>query len=82
LNPPLSSTVLSAEPLDDVPTVELVVLKQDSRWALLLDNSLLALGINVPSPPHLAGLVAASDHCRRSAQPLCRGPVIPPKHLW
>jgi hypothetical protein len=78
----LSSTVLSGEPLDDLTTVELVVLKQDSRWALLLDNRLLALGINVPSPAHLAGLVAASDHLRRSAQPICRGPVIPPKHLW
>ena len=78
----LSSTVLSVEPLGDLTTVELVVVKQDSRWALIHDNRLLALGIGVPSPAHLAGLVGDSDHQRRSAQPTCRGPVTPPTHLW
>jgi hypothetical protein len=78
----LSSTVLSAEPLGDVTTVELVVAKQDSRWALIVDNRLLGLGINVPSPAHLGGLVAAGDHRRRSAEPTCRGPVTRPTHLW
>ena len=78
----LSSTVLSAEPFGDLTTIELVVAKQDSRWALIVDNRLLAIGTNVPSPAHLAGLVAASDHQRRSPQPPCRGPVTPPKHLW
>jgi len=34
------------------------VSKQDSRWALLGDNRLLGLGINVSSPAHLAGLFA------------------------
>ena len=78
----LSSTVLSAEPLGDLATVELVVAKQDSRWALLGDNRLIDLGVNVPSPAHLAGLVAADHHQRRSAQPTCRGPVSRPTHLW
>jgi hypothetical protein len=78
----LSSTILSAEPLGDLTTVELVVAKQDSRWALIVDNRLLALGVNVPSPAHLAGVVAVGDHWRRSAQPTCRGPVTRPKHLW
>ena len=78
----LSSTVLSAEPLGDLASVELVVIKRDSRWALIVDNRLLAMGINVPSPAHLAGLVVADHHRRRSAQPTCRGPVTPPKHLW
>jgi hypothetical protein len=78
----LSSTVLSAEPLGDVTTVELVVAKQDSRWALIADNRLLGLGINVPSPAHLARLVAADHHRRRSPHPTCRGPVTRPTHLW
>jgi hypothetical protein len=78
----LSSTVLSAEPLGDLTNVELVVAKQDSRWALLDDNRLLGLGINVPSPAYLASLVAADDHRRRSPQPICRGPVTRPTHLW
>ena len=78
----LSSTVLSAEPLGDLTTVELVVAKLDSRWALLVDNRLLGLGINVPSPAHLASLVATAHHRRRSAQPTCRGPVTRPTHLW
>ena len=78
----LASTVLSAEPLDDIASVELIVVKQDSRWALIADNRLLAIGVNVPSPAHLAGLIAADDHRRRSAQPNCRGPVTPPTHLW
>ena len=78
----LSSTVLSTEPLGDLASVELVVVKQDSRWALIVDNRLLAMGINVPSPAHLAGLVAADHHRRRSAEPTCRRPVTPPKHLW
>jgi hypothetical protein len=78
----LSSTVLSAEPLGDLTTVELVVAKQDSRWALIVDNRLLALGVNVPSPAHLAGVVAASDHRRRNPEPTCRGSVTRPKHLW
>ena len=78
----LSSTVLSTEPLGDLASVELVVVKQDSRWALIVDNRLLAMGLNVPSPAHLAGVVAADHHRRRSAQPTCRGPVTPPKHLW
>ena len=78
----LASTVLSADPLDDLTTVELVVAKQDSRWALIVDNRLLGLSVNVPSPAYLAGLVADGDHRRRSPQPLCRGPVTPPKHLW
>ena len=78
----LSSTVLSAEPLGDVTAVELVVAKQDSRWALIVDNRLLGLGINVPSPAHLAGLVAANDHRRRNTEPTCRGPVTRPTHLW
>ena len=78
----LSSTVLSAESLGDVTTVELVVAKQDSRWALVVDNRLLGLGINVPSPAHLAGLVAADHYRRRSPQPTCRGPVTRPTHLW
>ena len=78
----LASTVLSAEPLDDLTTVELVVAKHDSRWALIHDNRLLALGLGVPSPAHLAGLIADSDHRRRSAQQTCRGPVAPPTHLW
>src|SRR6185312_8419389 len=71
----LASTVLSADPLDDLTTVELVVAKQDSRWALIVDNRLLGLGVNVPSPAYLAGLVADGDHRRRSPQPPCRGPV-------
>jgi hypothetical protein len=79
----LASTVLSAEPLGDVASVELVVVKHNSRWALIVDNRLLAMGLNVPAPAHLAGLVAANHHQRRSAaQPTCRGPVTPPKHLW
>ena len=78
----LASTVLSAEPLGDLTTVELVVVKQDSRWALLADNRLLGLGINVPSPAHLAGLVASDHHRRRSAQPTRRGPATRPTHLW
>jgi hypothetical protein len=78
----LSSTVLSAEPLGNLTTVELVVAKQDSRWALIADNRLLALGVNVPSPAHLAGLIAANHHQRRNAESACRGPVAPPKHLW
>jgi hypothetical protein len=78
----LSSTVLSAEPLGDITTVELVVSKHDSRWALIADNRLLGLGINVPSPAHLAGLVTADHHRRRSADPTCRGPVARPTHLW
>jgi hypothetical protein len=78
----LSSTVLSAEPLDDLTTVELALAKQDSRWALLGDNRLLGLGINVPSPAHLAGLVAAGHHRRRSPQPTCGEPVNQPNHLW
>ena len=78
----LSSTVLSTEPLGNLASVELVVVKQDSRWALIVDNRLLAMGINVPSPAHLAGLAAADHHRRRSAQPTCRRPVTPPKHLW
>ena len=78
----LSSTVLSAEPLDDLTTVELVVAKRDSRWALIVDNRLLGIGVNVPSPAHLAGVVADSDYQRRSAEPPCRGTVTPPKHLW
>jgi hypothetical protein len=40
------------------------------------------LGDLAPSPAHLAGLVAADHHRRRSAQPTCRRPVTPPKHLW
>jgi hypothetical protein len=78
----LSSTVLSTEPLDDLASVELVVVKPDSRWTLIVENRLLAMGINVPSPAHLAGLVAADHHRRCSAQPTRRGPVTPPEHLW
>jgi hypothetical protein len=78
----LSSTVLSAEPLGDLTTVELVVAKQHSRWALIVDNRLLGLGINVPSPARLAGLIGANDHRRRSPLPTRRGPVIRPTHLW
>jgi hypothetical protein len=78
----LSSTVLSAQPLGDLASVELVVVKQDSRWALIVDNRLLAMGVNLPSPAYLAGLVAADHHRRRSAQPTRRGPVTPPEHLW
>jgi hypothetical protein len=78
----LFSTVLSAEPLDDLTTVELVVAKQDSRWALLVDNRLVGLGINVPSPAHLTGLIAADHHRWGSALPTCRGPVNRPTHLW
>jgi hypothetical protein len=78
----LSSTVLSAEPLDDLTTVELVVAKQDSRWALIGDNRLLGLGVNVPSPAYLVGLVAADHERRRNPEPTCRGPVARPNHLW
>ena len=56
--------------------------KQDSRWALIVDNRLLALGVNVPSPAELASLIVDSHHQRRSSEPTCRGPITRPKHLW
>ena len=79
----LASTVLSSDPLGDLASVDLVLVKQTARWALMLENRMIATGLHVPPPRYLAEIAHAVQVSRRSAQPdTCRGPASPPSHLW
>lgn len=79
----LASTVLSGDPLGDLASVDLVLIKDTARWALMLQDRMTATGLHVPPPRHLAEIAHAAHASRRSALPdTCRGPMNPPSHLW
>jgi hypothetical protein len=79
----LASTVLSSDPLGDLTSVDLILIKHTARWALMLGDRMIATGQNVPAPRYLAEIAQIVQVSRRSAQPdTCRGPVNPPTHLW
>jgi hypothetical protein len=79
----LASTVLSSDPLGDVVSIELVLVKHTRQWALIYRDRMIAVGVDVPAPAYLADLVhAAHLHGRTAPTDTCRGPVHPPKHLW
>ena len=79
----LASTVLSSDPLGDVVSIELVLVKRTRQWALIYRDRMISAGIDVPAPAYLAGLVHAAHHHGRTAQTdTCRGTAHPPKHLW
>jgi hypothetical protein len=79
----LASTVLSSDPLGDVVSIELVLVKHSRQWALIYRDRMIAAGINVPAPAYLADLVHTAHLHRRTAQTdTCRGAAHPPKHLW
>ena len=79
----VASTVLSSDPLGDLLSVDLVVVKRTARWALMLQDRMIATGLQVPPPRYLAEIADTVHASRRSAQPdVCRGPSNPPSHLW
>lgn len=79
----LASTVLSSDPLGDLASIDLVLVKHTAGWALMLDDRMIAAGRNIPPPRYLAEIAHTVQVSRRSAQPgTCRGPVNPPTHLW
>lgn len=79
----LASTVLSSDPLGDLASVDLILVKDTARWALMLQNRMIATGRDVPPPRYLADIAHAAQQSRRSALPdSCRGPMNPPSHLW
>ena len=79
----LASTVLSSDPLGNLISVDLVLIKHTARWALMLQDRMIATGGNVPPPRYLAEVADAVHVSRRSAQPdTCRGSSNPPSHLW
>ena len=79
----LASSILTSDPLGTIVCVDLLIVRASGRWALLFQDRMIGTGAHVPSPSHLAGLVSADHHQRRSAvTETCRGPVEQPKHLW
>ena len=79
----LASTVWSTDPLGDLLSADLILIPRTDRWALILQNRMIATGPDVPSPRYLADLVHAAYDARRIPAPdTCRGPVTPPSHLW
>ena len=79
----LASTVWSTDPLGDLLSADLILVPRTGRWALILQNRMIATGLHVPSPRYLADLVhVAYDARRRPAPDTCRGPATPPTHLW
>jgi hypothetical protein len=79
----LASAVWSTDPLGDLLSADLILVKRTGRWALILQNRMIATGPHVPPPRYLADLVGAAYDARRSPAPdSCRGPATPPSHLW
>ena len=79
----LASSILTSDPLGALLSVDLLISRATGRWALLVQDRMIGTGPCVPSPSHLAGLVLADHHDRRSPiTATCRGPVERPKHLW
>jgi hypothetical protein len=79
----LASIVWSTDPVGDLLSVDLILIPRTDRWALIVQNRMIATGLHVPSPRYLADLVHAAYDARRSPEPdVRRGPVIPPSHLW
>lgn len=79
----LASTVWSTNPVGDLLSADLILVRRTDRWALIVQNRMIATGLRVPSPRYLADLVHAAYDARRSPEPdVRRGPVTPPSHLW
>lgn len=79
----LESSILSSDPLGAVMVVDLLIGRSTGRWTLTVQERMIGTGLYVPSPSHLAGLVAADHHQRRSPiTATCRGPFERPKYLW
>ena len=79
----LASTVFSDDPLGHLTSVDLALVKHTARWALMLNDRMIATGQYSPPPRYLADIAHAAHLNRRSAMPdTCRGPVDPPSHLW
>ena len=79
----LTTTVLSSDPLGDLLSVDLVLVKHTRRWALMLQHRMIATGLDVPAPRYLAEIAVTVQASRRAAQPdSCRGLMNPPSHLW
>ena len=79
----LASTVWSTDPLSDLLSADLILIPRTDRWALILQNRMIATGPRTPSPRYLADLVHTAYDARRYPEPdVHRGPVPPPSHLW
>jgi hypothetical protein len=74
----LAATVLSTDPRDLLVTVDLLLNRQTGRWVLTSRDRIIATGPHLPSPSHLAELVAV-EHDRRR-RPL--DPAALPEPLW
>lgn len=79
----LASSILTSDPLGAVVTIDLMIGRDTGRWALIFQDRMIGTGPELPSPQHLAGLVATDfDNRRRPITDTCRGPVERPRHLW
>jgi hypothetical protein len=78
----LDSTVLSKDPRDVLVVVDLVLNRRTGRWILTCRDRIIAAGDCLPSPSHLAELVAIDyDHRRQPLDP-SQEAAIRSEHLW
>ena len=78
----LASSVLSSSPCEVLVAVDLLLNRDTGWWVLGFRDRMVATGRHLPSPSHLAELVAAEHDRGRRPLPVRRGPVAEPKHLW
>jgi hypothetical protein len=79
----VASSIVTSDPLGAVIAVDLLISRSSGRWTLIVQDRVVGTGPYMLSPSHLAGLVLADHHQRRSpSTATCRGPVERPKHLW
>lgn len=78
----LASTVVSADPRDVLLGVELVLDRRTGRWVLSSMDRIIGTGPCLPSPSHLAELVAVEHDRRRRPLDLSQGPEALPEPPW